>query len=124
MKEYTAQWRYHSGYGTFGKGDSVTLSDEEAAFFNRDSPGVLLLSVSAKKEPASVVGRALSGPSQHRMVTGADTKKREQTEEAPAIDATKSAIKLAAEHGIDLASVQGTGTGGRIIKTDIDKLIE
>lgn len=40
-----------------------------------------------------------------------------------AADATNAAAQLAAEHGIDLASVQGSGTGGRITKGDIEALI-
>lgn len=40
------------------------------------------------------------------------------------VDATDSATALAAEHGIDLASVVGTGSGGRIIKRDVEALID
>jgi pyruvate/2-oxoglutarate dehydrogenase complex dihydrolipoamide acyltransferase (E2) component len=121
-QEYTAQWRYSSSLGILAEGEKVVLSEEEAALFNQDSPGVLL-----PKGADTVKGRAMSGPPQHRMITGEGVQSREESgpePEAEVIDATASAIKLAAEHGIDLASVQGTGSGGRIIKSDIDKLIE
>lgn len=45
--------------------------------------------------------------------------------EAPAeIDATDAASELAQEHGIDLADVEGTGADGRILKSDIEALVE
>lgn len=39
------------------------------------------------------------------------------------IDATDAAIKLAAKYGIDLATVTGTGTDGRIIKSDVEAML-
>lgn len=39
-------------------------------------------------------------------------------------DITPVARDLAAEHGIDLASIQGSGKDGRILKSDIDKAIQ
>lgn len=41
-------------------------------------------------------------------------------ESEPEIDATDSARALAEERGIDLAAIQGTGSGGRIIKRDVE----
>jgi len=35
-------------------------------------------------------------------------------------DVTSSARKLAGELGVDLAGVEGTGSGGRIIKSDVE----
>jgi len=40
--------------------------------------------------------------------------------EAEEPDATSSARKLAEELGIDLAEVEGTGSGGRIVKSDVE----
>ena len=40
------------------------------------------------------------------------------------IDATDAAVKLAAEHGLDLAAITGTGTDGRIIKSDVEAAIK
>lgn len=40
------------------------------------------------------------------------------------LDVTMGAQKLANEHGIDLAEVEGTGKDGRIIKADVQALIE
>lgn len=40
------------------------------------------------------------------------------------IDITDSARELAEEHGIDLSGITGSGSGGRIIKRDVDEYIE
>jgi large subunit ribosomal protein L21 len=53
----------------------------------------------------------------------------ETAEEAPAADEddydiTPVAHELAADNGIDLATVEGSGKGGRILKSDIDKAIK
>ena len=40
------------------------------------------------------------------------------------IDATDTAVSLAAEHGIDLATVTGTGAGGKIVLRDVKALID
>ncbi|MCP4424273.1 MAG: hypothetical protein GY803_07280 [Chloroflexi bacterium] len=39
------------------------------------------------------------------------------------IDATDSAVKLADEHGIDLATIKGTGADGRITKRDVETAV-
>jgi pyruvate dehydrogenase E2 component (dihydrolipoamide acetyltransferase) len=45
-------------------------------------------------------------------------------EENQEIDATGAAIALAVKHGIDLATVKGSGDNGRILKKDIVDIIE
>jgi large subunit ribosomal protein L21 len=44
--------------------------------------------------------------------------------EAPTIDATPTAVELAAEAGIDLATLTGTGKDGRILKSDVQAAIK
>ncbi len=44
--------------------------------------------------------------------------------EAGELDITGAARELAEEHGIDLASVEGSGKDGRILKTDVQKAIK
>ena len=41
-----------------------------------------------------------------------------------AIEATETARTLAEEHGIDLATLEGTGKEGRILKSDVEKAIK
>lgn len=47
-------------------------------------------------------------------------KARAQDEPQDGIDATGAAREMAAALGVDLATVTGTGEGGRIIKTDVE----
>jgi large subunit ribosomal protein L21 len=46
-----------------------------------------------------------------------------EAEAAPGIDITDAARKLAEENGIDLAGLEGSGAGGRILKGDVEKAI-
>lgn len=125
-KDYTAQWDYYSSLGTFSEGDVIRLSEAEADMFNRDSPGVLVPSHGeskgklASESPDLVEGRAMEGPPQDRMFREEDVEAREVKE----VDATDAAVQLAEEHGIDLTEVEGTGSGGRVILADIQKLVE
>ena len=61
----------------------------------------------AAPTPASPAAPAEAGPTQTPMA-------------AAAVRATPLVRKLAHEHGIDLASVKGTGPGGRIVRADIE----
>ncbi len=45
-------------------------------------------------------------------------------EPASEVEATDSARELAAEAGIDLATIEGTGKEGRILKSDVQKAIK
>lgn len=42
-----------------------------------------------------------------------------EIENAPEFEATPSAIELAEELGVDLASVEGSGADGKIVKSDV-----
>jgi large subunit ribosomal protein L21 len=46
-----------------------------------------------------------------------------EAEAAPKINITDAARKLAEENGIDLAGLEGSGAGGRILKGDVEKAI-
>lgn len=54
------------------------------------------------------------------VVTQQNTAGEEQAAEPLATDAAK---KLAAEHGIDLATVTGTGAEGRVTRDDVAALL-
>lgn len=47
-----------------------------------------------------------------------------EADEEPEIDVTKAARELAEEYGVDLADVDGTGKGGRILKDDVKEEVE
>lgn len=40
------------------------------------------------------------------------------------LDATDTAVELAEEHGVDLTKVEGTGADGRILKSDVEAVIQ
>ena len=122
IKEYKVQWQYKSGTGQFDAGDVIQIEEEQAAWFNHDSPGILVPLPDAE-DPVSAEGRALSGPPLHRMITGEGLENRDFPEGSGELNATDAAIKLAEEQGIDLAEVSGSGADGRILKSDIEKLI-
>src|SRR5690606_13335098 len=46
-----------------------------------------------------------------------------EPEPAGEVDATGAARELAAEHGLDLSTVTGTGAGGRVLKSDVEKVL-
>ncbi len=48
--KYRVQWHYKSSYGALERGGLVELDEEQAATFNRDSPGVLVLETEAPPE--------------------------------------------------------------------------
>jgi 2-oxoglutarate dehydrogenase complex dihydrolipoamide succinyltransferase (E2) component len=91
-----------SDLATIDSGDGQAASGEEAA---AESPA-------APPSPAAVAAPSAPGPVQ-----------------APPDRGPRSQIlsplvrRLAAEHGVDLAQVQGTGTGGRITKNDVTTFI-
>ena len=122
LKKYKAQWRYRSGAGQFEEGEVVQLEVEQAAWFNRDSSGVLV-PMPDTEGPTPAEGRVITGPPHDRMMTAENLKKRGLPEDSGGPDATEVAIKLAEEHDIDLAEVSGSGADGRILKSDIEKLI-
>jgi pyruvate/2-oxoglutarate dehydrogenase complex dihydrolipoamide acyltransferase (E2) component len=120
VTSYKAQWRYRSNLGAFAEGDVIRIEPEEAEWFNRDSPGVLVpIPESSSNPPEEVEGRALEGPPRDRMFRGEDVEVRAEVPEA-----TPAAVRLAEENGIDLAEVEGTGADGKIVVGDIKKLIE
>lgn len=54
----------------------------------------------------------------------AEVEPEEEESPAPGIKATSTAKKLAAENGIELELVEGTGAGGQVKEDDVKKAIE
>ena len=64
-----------------------------------------------KKTPAKSAKKAAQ-PAESKAVVSAD------------VNVTDAARDLAEEHGIDVAAIEGSGQGGRILKGDVDKAIK
>jgi pyruvate/2-oxoglutarate dehydrogenase complex dihydrolipoamide acyltransferase (E2) component len=56
---------------------------------------------------------------QHRMMTAEDAESRQ----LPEPEASPAAVRLAAEHGLDLSEIEGTGKGGKVLKSDVEAKI-
>ncbi len=71
-------------------------------------------------EEAPVVEAEVAAPVEEAAEAEAAAPEAEAVAE---IDITDAARKLAEENGIDLAGLQGSGAGGRILKGDVEKAI-
>ena len=107
------------------EGDEILLFPEEADFFNRDSPGVLIAVATAASEsadsPDTVEGRVQEGSPQDRMFRAENVAVRETS---ALVDISPAALKLAEDNDIDLGLVLGTGADGKILVGDIRRLLE
>lgn len=67
-----------------------------------------------------------SGPSTgvHRQAPGGNGRAEASAEELKLSRSSPVVRRLAAEHGVEISSVPGTGTGGRVTKKDIEDFIE
>lgn len=67
-----------------------------------------------------------TAPEPEVEAAAADEEAREVAAEAsePEVDVTGAAEELAAEHGIDLTALEGTGKDGRILKADVQAAID
>ncbi|MCC9078159.1 2-oxo acid dehydrogenase subunit E2 [Litorilinea aerophila] len=70
-------------------------------------------------------------PANGRRITEEDVRRAAQQAQAPSpaapaveVRATPIAKRIAREHGIDLATIQGTGPGGRIVEQDVRAVLE
>lgn len=60
-----------------------------------------------------------------QAATETATMKPEERERGVVIDdITPAAYELAVSHAVDLSTVEGTGAGGRITKSDVEKALE
>lgn len=97
----------HGRNKQFGPGDVVELTEFEAAGFADKL---------TKVGPVVAAKVASGGPP-------ADATEAEDDEDESEPDATDAAVALAAEHGVDLATVAGSGAGGRILVSDVEAVL-
>ena len=91
-----------------------------------NNPGILEALLQTSGESSGVGGRALggAGPSEDAPTqeAGEDTEAPEiRNEGAGEPKATDAARRKAEELGVDLAQIEGTGAGGRVLLTDVKK---
>lgn len=66
MPRYLVNWRYSAyrdgvTYGPYAEGDTVELSEADAAWIDRDSPGVLAAEKQAEREAKPTANRQHKG---------------------------------------------------------------
>lgn len=75
----------------------------------------------AEQQAAEAAEELLAMTPEERLEYEAEQAKAEA---AANVNATEAAVALAEEHNIDLSTVEGTGTDGRITQPDVARLIE
>ncbi|HEX5725437.1 MAG TPA: biotin/lipoyl-containing protein, partial [Longimicrobiaceae bacterium] len=103
---------------------STTLP--EAAAGQPETPSVAAASTPASA-PAPAVTAAPSVPAAPATVGGGDASPNggpQTAEERLRTRSTPLVRKIAAEHGVEIAAVQGTGRSGRVTKEDILRYVE
>ena len=81
----------------------------------------------AKAEAPAAKAKAEAPAAVEKKVAKPEKEPKPVEAAAPAadeIDITDAARVLAEEHGLDLAALEGSGQGGRILKSDVDKAIK
>jgi len=100
--------------------------NEIIAIVGKEGTDVSAFVAAEKNAPASAdnksEAKAAPQPEAQNNETAPQTSSTESTE-GGRIKASPLAKKLAEEKGIDIAQVQGTGDGGRIIKKDVDSYV-
>ena len=106
------------------KGEKVPVNGLLCIIGEKGKVDVAALVAAAAGGPAPVAAQADAKAEQAAPVTGESTPATEAvaagSSENGRVKASPLARKLAAEKGIDIHSISGTGDGGRIIKADID----
>ena len=79
---------------------------------------------SAKAKPKAEAKPAPEAEAKAKPAPKAEAKPTEAPAAEATINITDAARELAEENGIDLATIEGSGKEGRILKSDIDKAIK
>ena len=81
----------------------------------------------AQKNPAKTENKTQEKPDEQKAAAQPETQNEENlqsaSEEGGRIKASPLAKRLAAERGIDISQVAGSGDGGRIVKKDVDSFV-
>ena len=110
----------------FGAGHSVKPPEPEAPKKKPVQPKAEKPAAAKVEEPAAAKVEKLAKEEAKpaKAEKPAEPKAEKPAEPKVEIEATDSARELAAEAGIDLATLEGTGKEGRILKSDVQKAIK
>ncbi len=121
-----------------GRGDKIVVYKMKRRKGYRRKQGhrqgyteIRIVGIDLPDEPQEAAPKAKAAPKAPKPKAAAEPKATPAAEAAPEseaaertpVDITPVARKLAEEHGIDLATIEGTGKDGRILKSDVDKAI-
>ena len=144
MKEATlTEWKFNEG-DQINEGDVVLVIETDKTQWEVEAPGSGLLHIAVEidstEKVGAVVGLLAESPDELASLqqasgtpaAAAAAPAPAEAEAAPAaskpakkgkVKASPVAKKMAAEKGIDLSTIEGTGPGGRITKQDVEKAI-
>jgi pyruvate dehydrogenase E2 component (dihydrolipoamide acetyltransferase) len=107
-------WLRHEG-DTVSEGEVIAEVETDKAIVELEAPASgTLLSVDAREGESVAVGAAIAyigGPEEHVP--------RVRRRTPPELRDSSVAQRLAAEHGLDISTIEGTGPGGRVTKDDV-----
>jgi pyruvate dehydrogenase E2 component (dihydrolipoamide acetyltransferase) len=101
------------------EGETLAIGSPIAVVGERDGGGVTSAPEETQAPPAPTEDR--SPLVRHTRPNGERAEGSEGSEGAERIKASPVARRLASERGVDLATLQGSGPGGRIVKKDVEK---
>ena len=97
--------------------------NEIIAIVGKEGTDVSAFVAAEKNAPASADNKSEAKAAPQPEAQNNETAPQTSSTEGGRIKASPLAKKLAEEKGIDIAQVQGTGDGGRIIKKDVDSYV-
>ncbi len=133
---------WHKRQGEFVQRDENLVDIEtDKVVMELPAPGDGVLSVIVKADGATVVageviaridteakaGTASAAPAEAAPTAAAEPAKAAKPAKAQAVGeviAMPAAKKIAADHGVDVTAVQGTGRGGRVTKEDVVAVVQ
>lgn len=102
--------------------DQVVSEGDPAAAFLFAIPGQRISREDAERY-GLVKARARQGDKERKPEADKEAAPDDAKDATTSVDATDGAVEFAAEHGVDLASVKGSGKDGRIVKADVEAAV-
>jgi len=127
MKEGTIlEWIRKEG-DAVKKGEPIAEVEGEKVIFEVEAPESGILARILVNEGNSVpiaTPIAILAEKEEEVAKAMEVQVRAPVKEEKTLRASPAARKIAIEHGVDLAKIDGSGPGGRIVKLDVLKFVE